>query len=261
MSGSILIDGGSLETRLWGDPSDQAPTIVLLHEGLGSISLWRDFPAKLAAATGCAVFAYSRFGYGQSDPVTLPRPLRYMHDEALDVLPRVLAAAGLGRVILLGHSDGGSIALIHAGGAQNFMLRGIILIAPHLFVEDVSITSIEAARIAFETTDLRARLARHHRNPDNAFRGWNGAWLNPDFRAWRIDDYVPTIRVPVLAIQGTDDEYGTPAQLDPLVADAYCPVATHLIEGARHAPHLSHEAVVLGLVREFVGRIGALDAR
>lgn len=256
---SLTLDGRRIEARLWGEITADAPTIVMLHEGLGSVSLWRDFPAHLAAATGCAVFAYSRFGYGLSDPVPLPRPLTYMHDEALAILPRVLEAAGIRRTILLGHSDGASIALIHAGGMQNFSLRGLILIAPHLFVEDISVASIEAARDAYETTDLPARLARHHRDPGNAFWGWNDAWLDPGFRAWRIDEYVPTIRVPMLAFQGSDDEYGTAAQLRPLETDSYCPVATHLVAGARHTPHLTHEAVVLALIAPFVARIRALE--
>ena len=255
----LEIDGRRIAASRWAGDAD-APTIVMLHEGLGSVSLWRDFPAALAATTGCPVFAYDRFGYGRSDGAPLPWPTRYMHDEALDVLPRVLAAAQFRTAITLGHSDGASIALIHAGGMQDFRLRGCIVIAPHLFVEDISIASIEAARSAFETTDLPARMARHHRDPDNAFHGWNGAWLNPAFRDWRIDEYVPTIRVPVLALQGAEDEYGTPAQLEPLVTEAYCPVETHLIRGAKHAPHLTHRDAVMSHVAAFVARIRALDA-
>lgn len=255
----LEINGRRISAARWAGDED-APTIVMLHEGLGSVSLWRDFPAALAEATGCPVLAYDRLGYGQSDNAPLPWSARYMHDEALDVLPRVLDAAGIGTAITLGHSDGASIALIHAGGMQDFRLRGCIVIAPHLFVEDVSIASIEAARTAFETTDLKARMARHHRDPEGAFRGWNGAWLDPAFRDWRIDEYVPTIRVPVLALQGSDDEYGTPAQLEPLATEAYCPVEIHLIARSRHAPHLTHRSEIMARLAPFVARIRALDA-
>ena len=256
---TITVAGRQIAARIWGEMTAQS-VIVLLHEGLGSISMWRDFPSDLAAATGCSVLAYDRFGYGQSDPQSLPWSLDYMHHEALVHLPEILRAAGIERVILLGHSDGASIALIHAGGTQNFGLRGLVLIAPHLFVEDVSIRSIEAAREAYRSGDLRARLARHHRDPDHAFLGWNGAWLDPGFRDWRIDEYVPTIRVPVLAVQGDADEYGTEAQLAPLLSDAYCPVAVHWLAGAAHAPHLTHRAAVLDRVVPFVARIRRLDA-
>ncbi|HQT88703.1 MAG TPA: alpha/beta hydrolase [Acidiphilium sp.] len=256
---SLMVAGRRIAARLWGQIG-AGPTIVLLHEGLGSISMWRDFPQALAQVTGCAVFAYDRIGYGQSDIGTLPWPLDYMTIEALEVLPAILQAAGIERVILVGHSDGASIALIHAGGMQNFGLRGLVLIAPHLFVEDVSIKSIEAVREAFRSGDLRARLARHHDDPDHAFWGWNGAWLDSGFRDWRIDGYVPTVRVPILAIQGDADEYGTPAQLAPLEQDAYCPVDVQLVAGARHAPHLSHRAEILALVAPFVARICRMES-
>ena len=254
----LEVAGRWIAARIWGEIGAE-PVIVLLHEGLGSIAMWRDFPGELAGATGCAVMAYDRFGYGRSDGQDLPWPLDYMHHEALVILPEILRAAGIGRVIVLGHSDGASIALIHAGGTQNFGLRGLVLIAPHLFVEDVSIRSIEAAREAYRSGYLRAKLARHHRDPDQAFWGWNGAWLDPGFRAWRIDDYVPTIRVPVLAVQGDADEYGTEAQLAPLLSDAYCPVAVQMLAGAGHAPHLSHRAEILEMVVPFIARIRRLE--
>ncbi len=255
---SLDVAGRRIAARLWGEIGAR-PTLILLHEGLGSISMWRGFPRALAAATGCAVFAYDRFGYGQSDCGTLPWKLDYMTSEALEILPEVLRAAGIQRAILVGHSDGASIALIHAGGMQNFGLRGIVLIAPHLFVEDVSIRSIEAAREAFRSGDLRSRLARHHADPDHAFWGWNGAWLDPGFRTWRIDDAVATVRVPILALQGDADQYGTPAQLAPLTEAAYCPVAVHLIAGAGHSPHLSHQPEMLALIAPFVARICRLE--
>jgi pimeloyl-ACP methyl ester carboxylesterase len=245
------LNGRFIETASWGE----GPlTIVLLHEGLGCITLWRDFPEKLAAATACRVFAYSRYGYGQSAPVSLPRPLSYMHDEAA-LLPDILAAAGIERFILLGHSDGGSIATIFAGSAQNFGLTGLILIAAHFFVEQICVDSIAQAKTAFETTNLREKLQKYHADADNAFWGWNAAWLDPAFRSWRIDDHLPTIRVPILAIQGEADEYGTTAQLDRLTAETHCPVETILIPGAKHSPNITHMPQIIALCANFVARI------
>lgn len=250
----IAVDGHSLEAAWWGPPPDAAPSIVLLHEGLGCVAMWREFPLRLAQATGFGVFAYSRLGYGQSDRATLPRPLSYMHDEA-KLLPLVLDATGVRRCVLLGHSDGASIAALHAGTAQDFRVRGLILLAPHFFVEDITMASIEAARAAFETTDLRERLGRYHANPDNAFRGWNDAWLDPAFRKWRSDDVLPYIRVPMLILQGADDAYGTTEQLRVAEREAFCPVDTILIEGANHAPHLSAPDRVLDSVIAFTHRL------
>lgn len=255
----LIVDGRPIEAQWWGPGPDAAPTIVMLHEGLGCVALWRDVPARLAALTGCGVLAYSRFGYGQSAPASLPRPLSYMHDEALSVLGQVLDQTGVKTAILLGHSDGGSIAAIYAGGVQDFRLRGAILIAAHFIVEDVSITSIQAAKTAYETTNLPEKLGRYHKDPGNAFWGWNGAWLDPGFRNWRIDDYVPTIRVPVLLVQGADDEYGTIAQFEAFKAEAYCPVTEKIIVGAGHAPHLTHGDETLRAIAEFVGRILTLE--
>ena len=253
--GAIEIPAGRLETGWWGPPQDAAPTLVLLHEGLGSVGLWRDFPARLAAATGCGVFAYSRFGYGGSDPVPLPRPLHYMHDEALEVLPRVLDAAGIRRCVLVGHSDGGSIAAIHAGSVQDFRVRGLMLIAPHFFTEESGLASIAASRVAYEEGDLRRRLARHHAHVDAAFRGWNDAWLDPRFRDWDITGCLAHIRVPVLILQGEDDPYGTSAQLEAAERETYCPVETLLLPGARHAPHLETPGPALAAMTAFCDRL------
>jgi pimeloyl-ACP methyl ester carboxylesterase len=255
----LQLDGKPIEAKWWGPGPDEAPTIVMLHEGLGCVALWRDVPAKLAKATGCGVLAYSRFGYGASATVTLPRPLAYMHDEAHQNLGRILDAAGVRRASLLGHSDGGSIAAIYAGGVQDFRLRGAILIAAHYFCDEFSVTAIQAAKTAYETTDLREKLARYHADVDNAFWGWNGAWLDPAFRNWRIDDYIATIRIPLLLIQGSADEYGTLAQFDAVTNEAYCPVQTEIIDGAGHSPHLSHAGQTLPLIEAFIARILALE--
>jgi pimeloyl-ACP methyl ester carboxylesterase len=251
----MIIDRRFLETASWGPGPDRAPTLVLLHEGLGCVALWRDFPEALVAATGCGVFAWSRFGYGGSDPVTLPRPMSYMHDEALTVLPRVLDAAGVRRAVVIGHSDGGSIAAIHAGAVRDPRVCGLVLIAAHFFVEELNIASIAAIRATYEEGDLRARLARYHRDVDVAFRGWNDAWLDPRFRAFDITEHVARIPVPVLALQGAEDPYGTAEQLRVLERVALCPVETRLIAGARHAPHLEAREATLAAIVPFVRRV------
>lgn len=251
----LTIDGARLECRrLPGDPTK--PTIVLLHEGLGSVSMWRDFPDKLAAATGAPVFLYSRAGYGRSSSSPLPWPTRYMHREALDVLPKVLAAAGIGDHVLLGHSDGGSIALIYAGGAARTGLKGIVTMAAHAFNEEVCVQSIAMARDAYATTDLRQRLMRYHGdNVDNAFRGWNDVWLSPDFWHWNIEEYFPRIQVPVLAIQGLDDEYGTEKQVDAIVTQVAGPAEKLMLPACKHSPHRDQAQAVLDAMRGFLARV------
>jgi pimeloyl-ACP methyl ester carboxylesterase len=248
----LTVGGTALEARWHGPRPPEAPTIVLLHEGLGSAGLWGRFADDLARNTGCGVFAYSRAGYGASDPPARPRTVRYLHEEALEVLPAVLEAIGFERGILLGHSDGASIATIYAGGVQDHRVRGLILFAPHFFVEDVSIRSIERARVAFEQGDLKPRLARHHRDVDAAFYGWNRPWLDPAFRRWDIRESIGYIRVPILIVQGTADEYGTTAQIDAAREESYCPVDVALLEGAGHAPHLDRPAETLAAVTDFV---------
>ncbi len=248
--GEITLDGQRLETARWGRDADCA-SLVLLHEGLGCVALWRDVPERLAAQTDLSVFAYSRFGYGQSDSVALPRPMTYMHEEALAVLPRVLDAVGATRVILVGHSDGGSIAAIHAGAVRDPRVAGIVLIAAHFFVEDQNIESIGQIRAEYETTDLRARLARYHANVDIAFRGWNDAWLDPRFRAFDITEHLSRIDVPVLALQGAEDPYGTVAQLHALERHVRSPLECRLIPGARHAPHFEAKQSTLAAIADF----------
>jgi pimeloyl-ACP methyl ester carboxylesterase len=256
--GEIGLDGRRLETAWWGPGPEQAPTILLLHEGLGCVALWRDFPAALAAATGCGVMAYSRFGYGGSDTAPLPRPLTYMHDEAREVLPRVLDAAGLRRCLLLGHSDGASIATIYAGSCQDFRIAGLALLAPHVFVEDVSLRAIAEAKRRWEATDLRQRLARHHRDPEAAFLGWNRPWLDPGFPGvFDLQPEIAHIRVPVLVAQGEADPYGTVEQVRMLEREAYCPVEALLLPGIGHAPHLEAPERVLAALRDFAGRLFA----
>jgi pimeloyl-ACP methyl ester carboxylesterase len=236
------------------DGARDRPALILLHEGLGSIAMWRDFPTRLAQATGCPAVVYSRYGYGRSDALAGPRGVDYMHREALDTLPELRAELGLDDAILVGHSDGASIALIHAGSGS-WPVRALVLEAPHVFVEDVSITSIAAARTAYETTDLRRRLARYHADVDSAFRGWNDVWLDADFRAWNIEDVLPGVRCPVLAIQGADDEYGTLQQLDAIGRGVAAPFERLVLPKCRHSPHRDQENAVLMAMTRFIARL------
>jgi pimeloyl-ACP methyl ester carboxylesterase len=252
----VDVDGVRLECRWIGPPPDRAPTVVMLHEGLGSVAQWKDFPAQVADVTGCGVFAYSRQGYGGSDPVRLPRPLSYMHDEALKVLPRLLDEIGFIRGLLFGHSDGASIATIYAGGVEDHRVRGLVLLAPHFFVEALSLESIRQAKQAYETGDLRDRLRKYHGdNVDGAFRGWNYAWLHPDFGKWDITEYLAYVRVPILIVQGEDDPYGTPRQVEVAESECYCPVESVLLPGCGHAPQLDRPEATLAAIRDFAERL------
>ncbi len=254
--GYLNCAGQRLEYRLAGAPDTAGLVILLLHEGLGCVGMWRDFPETLHAATGVPVLAYSRTGYGRSSPVTLPRPLTYMHDEALLVVPELLRAAGIGRAILFGHSDGASIAAIHAGAGKADCICGLVLMAPHFFVEDISIESIAAARNAYEKADLRARLAKYHGdNVDTAFFGWNGAWLDPGFRDWDITEHLPGISVPVLLLQGRNDEYGTLEQVacaERLIGSG---LEVLVLDDCGHSPHRDRRDETTAAVAGFVGRI------
>jgi pimeloyl-ACP methyl ester carboxylesterase len=245
---------------VWHGPGPaEAPTLVFLHEGLGCVAMWRDFPERLAAETGCGALAYSRVGYGNSDPSELPRAVRFMHDEALLTLPQVLDAFQIREAILVGHSDGGSIALIHAGGVGNARVRGLILEAPHVFVEEIGLESIRAIAKEYREDQgetLRQRLARYHgENVDATFWGWNDVWLNPEFRTWNIEEYLPQIAVPVLLIQGGDDRYGTLDQVKAIETGCNAPVRTVLLAECKHSPHLDQPSRTLEAMKEFVVEI------
>ena len=254
-SGFLHIDNSDLEYRMIGPPPEQAPTVVMLHEGLGSAALWGDFPQLVLEATGAGVLVYSRAGYGASSPVALPRPLDYMHREALDVLPKLLAQIGFRRGILVGHSDGASIAAIYAGGVQDHRIRAIALMAPHFIVEDISVSSIAEIKTMYETSNLREKLARWHKHVDNAFYGWNGAWLDPKFRHWDISEYLAYIRVPVAIIQGADDQYGTIRQVEIAQEECYCPVDVTLLDGAGHSPHREAPVATLNAISDFANAV------
>jgi pimeloyl-ACP methyl ester carboxylesterase len=231
------------------------PEIVLLHEGLGCVEMWREFPHRLAERTGRTVLAYSRAGYGHSDPVALPRALTYMHDEARRVLPAVLDQANVRQAVLVGHSDGGSIALIHAADADPAgRVSGMLLLAPHVFCEDVSVAAIAQARQAYEQGDLRDRLARYHgSNVEVAFWGWNRAWLDPGFRTWNLESLLPKVRANVVVMQGAADPYGTLAQVDAIEvglarAPGRAPFRRVILPGVGHAPWREREAETLAEV-------------
>lgn len=258
--GWITADGKRLEWSSWGGPQDDRPVIVLLHEGLGCVALWRDFPQALAQATGCAVLAYSRAGYGQSDPADLPRGVDYMTREAVQVLPAILAAIGDRSIVLMGHSDGATIAAEYAGRVQDHRVRALVLMAPHFFTEPEGLAEIARARDAFDSGDLASRMARFHRDAGATFRGWNDAWLNPDFAAWHVADVIDYLRVPVLAVQGRQDQYGTLAQIDALVERSYAPVDTLILDDCRHAPHQDQRDAVLAEVAEFIARLIRIEA-
>lgn len=241
----VLIDGRFVEVvRVEGSP----PFVLYLHEGLGSARQWRDLPTEL----GFAGAAYSRFGYGASAPASLPFPLDYMEREGRDFVPRVLDALRIDRAVLLGHSDGGSIAIVTAAAHPDRVL-GLVLEAPHVFVEDLSVASIAAAKVAFETADLRARLERHHgANVDVAFRGWNEAWLAPGFRAWNIERYLPAVRAPALVIQGRDDPYGTLAQVEAIARGMTGRCEKLVLPRCGHAPHREAPDAVIAAARRFI---------
>ncbi len=250
--GAIVVEGKRLEAAAFGPPPDVAPTLVLLHEGLGCVALWRDFPEKLVAATGCGVFAYSRAGYGRSDSIELPRPLDYMTREARFSLPVVLGAIGFKRGVLVGHSDGASIAAIYAGEHDDGRVKGLVLMAPHLFTEPAGLASIAEAKRAYESGDLKTKLAKYHAHVDAAFLGWNGAWLDPGFEAWNIEGYVERWREPALVVQGADDQYGTLAQVRAIEARAPTAVASLVLEkNCKHSPQFEQPEATLDAIAEF----------
>ncbi|MGP6088980.1 alpha/beta fold hydrolase [Antarctobacter jejuensis] len=257
--GFVTAGGKRLEAQCFGPSPAEAPTIVLLHEGLGCLALWRDFPQALAEATGWGVFVYSRAGYGQSDLDALPRPLDYMTREAVEVLPEVLDAFGFQRGVLMGHSDGATIAAIYAGSVSDHRVRGLVLMAPHFFTEEMGLRQIAAAREVFASGDMRAKMAKYHRDPEHTFKGWNDAWLDPGFKAWNVGDVIDYLRIPVLAVQGRDDEYGTLAQIEEVETRCYAPVDTLILDDCRHAPQMDQPRAVLDGVTEFVTRLDRIE--
>jgi pimeloyl-ACP methyl ester carboxylesterase len=250
--------GHRLEYR-WINPAGvranpDRPVLVFLHEGLGSTALWKTFPDLVAEAAGCRTLVYSRYGYGKSDRLAAPRAVDYMHREALDVLPEVLDQLGVTSPILVGHSDGASIALIHAGAGKR-AVRAVVAMAPHVFVEDLTVASIAQAKVTFETTDLAPKLARYHDDATATFRGWNDIWLHPDFRRWNIEAYLPALSCPVLLIQGADDQYGTLAQIDAIGHQVRGPVERLVLPQCGHSPHVDQKDATLEAIVAFVASL------
>lgn len=229
------------------------PELVLLHEGLGCVGMWRDFPKKLAAATGCRVIAGSRAGYGGSEPYADARRPDYMHREACEALPAFLAALGIARPVLVGHSDGGSIALLFAGSFPE-VPRGVVVMAPHEFVEEVTLAGIREARTAWATPPLPERLGRYHADVQRVFFDWNDTWLSPEFRDWNIEDCLPAIACPLLAMQGEGDEYATMRQIE-VIAEVQPATRLVRLPDCGHSPHKDQEAMVLAEIAAFVARL------
>lgn len=254
------VNGVALEYACYGPSPDAAPTIVMLHEGLGCTALWRDFPRRVAEATGFGVFVYSRQGYGQSDPVSLPRPLDFMTREAVDVLPHVLDAIGFREGVLFGHSDGATIAAIYGGSVSDMRVRGLILMAPHFFTEEGGLAEIAKTAASFEASDLPQKMAKYHADVQAAFHGWADTWLAAGFKAWNVAEVIDYLRIPVLAIQGREDQYGTLAQIAEIESRAYSPVDTAILDNCRHAPHLEQPDATLAAVTEFTSRLRRIEA-
>ena len=251
--GVLNIDGLSIEYRKFSG-TKAGPMIVLLHEGLGSVSAWKDFPELLCKATGLSVFLYSRAGYGNSSPIKLPRSVDFHSDEAVRILPKILDAAEIERCILLGHSDGASIATIYAG-AKNLdnQAERLILLAPHIFAEEKCVTAVEQAITAYENGKLRKALRKFHgKNTECAFRGWSDVWTDPEFSCWNIEEYLPFIKIPVLAIRGEDDPYNTIIHLDGITERVSGEVECFNLSNCAHAPHQEQEARVLRLIEKFL---------
>lgn len=249
----VEVGGLSLEYELVPAHQIDRPTLVFLHEGLGSVSLWRDFPLRIAQATGCRTLIWSRAGYGQSAPLAAPRTSRYLHEEALQHMPALFKCLGIIRPVLIGHSDGGSIALIHAGAFPD-RVAGVVVLAPHEFVEDKALEGIRRAGELYAGSDWRARLRRHHREPDAVFRAWHDIWLSPAFASWNILEYLPAIRCPVLAIQGEDDEYATMRQVD-CIAEALADVELLKLADCRHSPQRDQSSAVHDAILVWLDRI------
>jgi pimeloyl-ACP methyl ester carboxylesterase len=255
----LAVGGGEVEyvDRPVRPGLESGPALVFLHEGLGSARLWRSFPEVLAARTGLRTVTWSRHGYGASEVVERQRHVGYMHDEALHVLPELVAGLDVGSSVLIGHSDGASIALIHAGGdtTAGRPVLAVVALAPHVFVEDRAVKSIMVTRNDYLDGDLRTRLDRHHVDTDAAFWGWNDVWLSDQFRPWNIEEYLPAIHCPLLLVQCEDDQYGTLEQLDRIERGVAGPVTRLVFPTGGHSPHLSHPDEVAGAVTRFVSAV------
>ncbi len=255
MDDEFLVAAGKRLEYAWvnGTPKKEVPVLVFLHEGLGCIAMWRTFPAQLCAACSLPGLVYTRAGYGRSDGIDLPRPISYQEDEARDVLPEVLDTLGIKRAILIGHSDGGTIALIHAALDTGGRILGTVTMAAHVFNEEICLEGIREARRIWETTDLRDKLKRFHGdNVDNAFHGWNDTWQRDDYWHWNVEKYLPDISCPLLVMQGRDDHYGSEAQVDAIVRGAGGPAEKLMIQDCGHNPHFDQPDATLEAIIRFI---------
>ncbi|MFO7752486.1 MAG: alpha/beta hydrolase [Desulfobacteraceae bacterium] len=260
MTDYLAIGSKKIEYQWHGPLPGDAPTLIFLHEGLGCVSMWKDFPEKLAEKSGCGALVYSRFGYGESDSCSLPRNTKFMHEEGLDVLPGIIEKTGTRDHILIGHSDGGSISLIYAGGLCPTSLLGVVSIASHVFCETVTLESIRKAKKAWEKGNLKEKLYRYHKeNTEVAFRGWNDVWLDPAFVNWNIEEFLFKIEAPVLAVQGENDPYGTREQVDRIVKNVKGPALPLMVPECGHAPHLENPSLLLDVLAAFILNPGAMD--
>jgi pimeloyl-ACP methyl ester carboxylesterase len=246
----VEVGGARLEVARRAAARPGLPPVVWLHEGLGSVAMWRDFPAQVAAVTGAETIVYSRRGYGSSSPRERPFGIGYLHDEARDVLPALLDRLGVALPVLVGHSDGASIALIYAG--SGLPCAGVVAMAPHVFVEEKALAGIVAFAASYRTADVRRRLGRYHDDPDHAFRGWHDIWLDPAFRSWSIEALLPAITAPMLIVQGEDDEYATAAQVEAIETAAVAPCEVVLLPGCGHSPHRDQPHRTLELITGFI---------
>ncbi|MFQ3191867.1 MAG: pimeloyl-ACP methyl ester carboxylesterase [Paraglaciecola sp.] len=248
----LIVDGIDLEIKYFIGEENK-PTLIFLHEGLGCVEMWRDFPEKLSELTGCPTLVYSRQGYGRSSSCEVPRPLTYMQDEGLKVLPEIIRVTGIQEHILIGHSDGGSIALINAGGKSSSGLLGVVTMAAHTFCEDLSISSIKLGLIAYTDGNLRSGLEKyHHDNVDCAFWGWNNAWLDADFITFNIEKFLPNIKVPQLVIQGQDDPYGTIKQVESIANKSAGYVEVCMFKNCKHSPYKDKATESIALINLFI---------
>jgi pimeloyl-ACP methyl ester carboxylesterase len=254
----VEIDGSRLEFTWYGPKPAEAPTLVFLHGGLGSATAWGEYPQKVAEALGCGALVYSRAGYGSSDPALLPRQVDFMHREAVEMLPKILDAFEVRDAGLIGHSNGGSIAIIYCGNAHTSgaFVHALVLEAPHVFVEELTVNSIAEAVENYNRGDLKKGLEKYHTHVENTFRSWSEIWLNPKFRSWNIEEYLSSIRVPVLVIQGTKDNFGTLAQVKAIQLQCNAPVETKILPGCRHRPHRERSEETLRTAVDFLKNSG-----
>tara|TARA_B100001057_G_scaffold500874_1_gene618441 strand:+ start:113 stop:898 length:786 start_codon:yes stop_codon:yes gene_type:complete len=253
MKNLVTIAGGKIEYSFYEVKRPAAPTIIMLHEGLGALSLWRDLPRKISNLINCSVFVYSRHGYGQSDFINSEFDAEYMHKEALYILPQILNHFDISNPILYGHSDGASIALIHAS-SEDTEIIGLILEAPHVFVEEISLDGLEGAKKAFEQGGLKASLAKHHSEPEMIFRCWNNIWLSPEFLTWNIVSCLSNIQCPALLIQGETDAYGTLSQLDTIEKNVSGICEKKILPKIGHSPHRENPKLVLRSIQQFISK-------